>query len=40
VHDRDYVNDVNGLALSILVAKIGRVVHTDIGSHATNVESD
>jgi len=40
VHDRNYVNDVNGLALSILVVKIGRVVHIDIDSLAANVESD
>jgi len=34
------VNDVNGLSLSILGAKIGRVIYNDIGSHAANVESD
>ena len=33
-------NGVNGLALSILVAKIERVFHVDIGSHATNAKSD
>jgi len=34
------VNGVNGLVLSILVAKIGRVFRTDIGSYAANFESD
>ena len=40
VQDRNGVNDMNGLALSILVAKTERVFHTDIDSHADNVESD
>jgi len=40
VLDRNYVNDVTGLALSILVAKIRRVVHIDIDSHVVNAESD
>ena len=40
MHDRNYVNDMNGLALSILVANIGRVVHIDIDSPTNNVESD
>ena len=37
VQDR---NGVNGLGLSFLIAKIGRVVNNDISSHASNVESD
>jgi len=40
MHDKNYVNDVNGLALSILVVKIGGVVHIDIDSHVANAESD
>lgn len=40
VHDMNYVNDVNGLALPILFSKIGRVVHIDIDSHVANAESD
>ena len=40
MQDRKDVNGVNDLALSILIDKIRRVVHTDIGSHAANVESD
>ena len=33
-------NDVNSLALSTFVSKIGRVVHTNIGSLVANFESD
>ena len=38
--DRNGVNDVNGMALSILVAKIGRTIHIDIDSHVANAQSD
>ena len=33
-------NGINGLALSILVAKVERTIHDENDSHVANVESD
>lgn len=33
-------NGMNGLSLSMLVAKVERIVHDQSDSHAANVESD